>query len=179
MISKKLCIFFLAIASIPAFAQTSVWATYENDVCSVKYPPNWKEQALTEEYTSIGVQFMLTTEAENSKDLFYENMNMVSEERSAPITVQQYVSAIISSMPLIIEKFKLKSSTTAKNASGEYAILEYTGSMSGSKLAWYQCVWIKGLNVYVLSFTGAQNTYKKYKPEYAAMASSFVIKAAY
>jgi len=179
MACKNLFFLFFILLCTQLFAQTSNWATYQNGVCSIQYPPNFKEEPITEQYIGLGIQFMLTTEAENSKDKFFENMNMVTEERQAPITLQQYVSAIVSSMPSVVEKFKLKSSTTSKNASGEYAILEYTGNMSGSKLAWYQCVWIKGLNAYVLSFTGAQSTYKKYKPQYVAMAASFTIKAAY
>lgn len=151
--------------------------SYEKENCRISYPPGWYEEPLGEELTGMGMKFMIMSPLEGKKDVFSENVNLAKEEKKAPITLQQFMSSSTSLLASVVDKFKLKSSSTKTNASGEYGYIEYTGLLDNFKLQWMQCIWIKGIEIYVLSFTATQAAFKKYKPLFLTMADSFVIKA--
>ena len=176
MIRKLLICFIFSGFSCLSFAQVK-WLSFEKENCRIAYPPGWYEEPLSEELTGIGMKFMIMSPLDGKKDVFSENVNLAKEEKKAPITLQQFMSSSTSLLASVVDKFKLKSSTTKTNGSGEYGYIEYTGLLDNLKLQWMQCVWIKGIDIYVLSFTATQSAFKKYKPLFLTMADSFVIKS--
>ncbi len=162
-------LFLLSVSS-----QTESWKKLENDSYQISCPQGWFEAEVAEEYKAFGVQFLLSSGAENKKDDFYENANIVTEK--APLTLQKYAAAGLDILEKSAKKLKMMSSGFSSNSTGEYYFQEYTSDLDGKMMYAYQCVWKKEETFYVLTFTSVKKKYKKYQKDFKAMATTLVIK---
>lgn len=162
---------------IPANSQNNDWQTFENEKCSVKYPSTWTMQELTEEFTSLGIEFSIVSAKENDKDEFFENVNFLSEPLTDPnSTLDTYANDVETLLKSFIKGYKKISSKKVNSQNGDFFMIEYTGKLGTAGLYWLQYTTVKNGKNYILSFTAEKKNYKLYKPTFETIWQSFLIK---
>jgi hypothetical protein len=178
---KKVGQFIIVIAfnvlMLPAFAQTNGWKTFDNDKCSLNYPANWTVQELTEDYTSVGIEFSIVSAQHDEKDNFFENVNFLTEKLQDPtMTIDKYAKESDQLLKKVITGYKKISSQKISSDIGDVWLMEYTGKLGPTTLYWLQYNIFRNGENNILSFASTKKDYKMYKSTFESMWQSFNFK---
>ncbi len=171
---KRIIIFTLLVATFVVYGQKSKgWRTFETDEFSIQYPNNFELN------TSglIGTKFVLFSEQTSDKDLFRENVNLVSQNISGQnIDLDKFVEISKKQLEIMIPNGKLIESKRISNENKEFQRFIFSGTQGQSNLKWLQYFFIKNDKVYVLTLTCEINQYDKYVSVGEDIMKTFVIK---
>lgn len=153
-------------------SETSDYLIYYNSEygIKIKYPPNWTKM---EQVFGAIVVFM--SPKENAFDNFQENLNIVAESLSTPITLEEYTDVAISQLKQIITDINIVETESTTLAGNPAHKIVYTGRQGQYILKWMQIWTIKNNKAYVITYTAEENTYSNFLGIVQEMINSFEI----
>lgn len=111
---------------------------------------------------------------DNNQDTFLENINItVADAPAKNYPVKKYSDFSIGYLPSVIDHFDLLERKVLPN-NAEYII--YKGEKSGYPQTWKQYYFIKGLKLYILTFTAETSRFEEYIAKIQDNLDSFKIK---
>ncbi len=171
-LKSKLVVLSMAVSVFASFSVASAKGLLEykntKDHYSIKYPDNWEQ---TEQNSRFDVA-MFKSPADNAKDNFFENSNVVVE-KAPGYTAEKYYKANMAAMSSGLKGFKIvKSGNKTINGNPSKFII-YTHNYNGTSLrvkAYFFCVNDLG---YVVTSTAKDSTFKRYEKQFDEITNTF------
>lgn len=150
---------------------------YENGLYGIRiiYPTSWEKLEYLEKnpYYTIVVGFR--SPRGDIADTFLENMNIVVEEFSEPVTLDEYSNNAIDALAGIIPNMNLLESGNTTLAGRTAHKLVYLADKSELRQKFMQVWTIKGNKAYILTYVARPDKYNIYLGTIQKMIGSFEI----
>src|SRR5688572_726977 len=125
------------------------WKVLSQNNFSIQYPINWD----LDQTGYQGTTFLILSELTSLEDPFRENVDLIIHDlRGTTIYLDKFVRMSESKFPTLLTNYTLIESKRIKDK-GEYHKMIFIGDKGNLKLKFEQCIWIKGIKGYVLTFT--------------------------
>lgn len=137
---------------------------------NVDVPSTWKQQ---QGMVQEGIEFVVIalSPAEDAKDAFFENVNILVEKLDKEYTLDEYYNANLQGLTQNIVNFNLVEQKNVDLNGVPAMRIEYTWGDS-SKVTTYQFIFVKGDKGFVVTFTATPDTFAKYQPIFDKIANS-------
>lgn len=137
---------------------------------TVDVPSTWKQQ---QGMVQEGIEFVVIalSPAEDAKDAFFENVNILVEKLDKEYTLDEYYNANLQGLTQNIVNFNLVEQKNVDINAVPAMRIEYTWGDS-SKVTTYQFIFVKGDKGFVVTFTATPDTFAKYQPVFDKIANS-------
>jgi len=149
------------------------WKTTSSDIFSIQHPEDWTADM----EGKMGTKLFLFAPPEDSKDLFNENINLMSEKLpNKSIDLDMYVEASEKQINQFITDAKILTSKRVKMNGKEYQNVSYTGTQGELNLRFEQYYTIEDGEAFIVTFTCKTDTYEKYKEVGSKILQSFQLR---
>ncbi|HBD95931.1 MAG TPA: hypothetical protein DC057_17305 [Spirochaetia bacterium] len=120
------------------------------------------------EYKKSPNLFIVFAPAENEKDTFQENYNLVMEYLPKVYSISNYMTASVIQLKNVYTDFKILKTGT------NYHI--YQGKLGDNQLKQMQYFFIKEKTAYILTFSALLNSFGDYEEIFISIAENFSLK---
>jgi serine/threonine-protein kinase len=141
---------------------------------SIAYPSNWEESF----DKTFGVEFILFSPLASKEDKFRENVNLLIQDLSNyDLDLDKYTELSVNQIKtMVTNSVLIESNRISKGENDNFQKIIYSGDQGAYKLKFEQYYFVKDKKAYVLTFTGEQSEFDKYKESAEETMNSFVIK---
>jgi hypothetical protein len=148
---------FCFITGIFSFTLADQWKTLKEANYSIEYPTSWD---LTQS-GQMNTSFILMTKAEDDKDKFRENINLIIQDlKGNEMDLQEYTKLSLAQISQMADSKLIENKPLKRNPVCHKLV--YTAQQSGMNLEFEQYYWVIGNNAYVLTFSAEEKKFKKY-----------------
>lgn len=174
-------IILIQFLSISAFAQTmsqeqqiiNDWKKLDQSDYSIFYPSTWE----LNQSGQMGTSFILFSPLESDKDMFRENINLLTQDLSGlKIDINKYTEISEEQIKTMVTNAILIESKRVKNGKDEFHKIIYSGDQGTYQLQFEQYYWVVNNKAYVLTFTSEKNKFTDYKETGEKILNSFTLK---
>ncbi|GAB4225877.1 MAG: hypothetical protein Kow0049_04210 [Stanieria sp.] len=153
--------------------EKTTFVTYSDPEYGIKinYPKDWSAEQRNDFFTT-GIIF--TAPDQEAQDNFQENISVMIEELSTPLSISEYTNQSIQEIKKLSDP-NLTSASVTTLANGEARKVVYHGEEGGNKLQRMQIWTIRNNRVYIITYTAEEKKYQKFSPIVNKMLNSFVI----
>ncbi|HLP12689.1 MAG TPA: PsbP-related protein [Flavobacteriales bacterium] len=155
---QKTFTFFALLSIIFAFTLADKWKTLTETDFSIQYPTSWE---LTQG-GQMGTSFIIMAKAENDKDKFNENINLIIQDlKGTGLSLDEYTKLSLKQINDMAINAKLIENKRLKR-NPECQKLIYTATQNKMPLEFEQYYWVIKNKAYVLTFSAEEKKFKKY-----------------
>ncbi|MEI8204517.1 MAG: PsbP-related protein [Bacteroidota bacterium] len=149
------------------------WKTYENESFSIQYPPDWE----LDQSGQVGTSFIIFSPLESEQDGFRENINLIIQDLEGKnIDLTKFASISVEQVNSMVTKVNIIEKKRITEGKDDYYKIIYTGDQGIFHLEYEQYYWVQQSKAFILTFTGEQNKFSKFKKEGESILNSFLIK---
>jgi serine/threonine-protein kinase len=149
------------------------FSTYSNQEYGIKinYPEGWSTRQ-RDDFFTVGIIFI--SPDEELQDNFQENVSVMIEELSSPLSLTEYTNQSIEEIKKLSDP-NLTSATVTTLADREARKVIYRGEEAGNSLQRMQIWTIANNRVYIITYTAESQKYEKFSQIVEEMLNSFAI----
>ncbi len=138
---------------------------------SLVFPEDWAS-----EEGFMGTDVSVTSPMESDTDMFAENMNVVSEEGTEGISLQEYYDLNIANMEPLVADFTVVDLSDITINGLDSKRLEYSATFGEVQVHNYAWFFVVGNMGYVITATANNETFATYKNQFNTIANSFKLE---
>ena len=162
-------VIMMAVLAATAAAEGADWKRFAcpEGKFSLELPPDWKllDKIPDVLLAAAGVQ-------EGPDDGFIENLTIATAPNSPPRTIEDFWEIYLRSVPSVIDDYKFvgEGELTVDGRLGRKLV--FTGKLEGEPIEVMQAVFIKGDDVFILTFTDSPTTFDRRQADFEHSALS-------
>lgn len=139
---------------------------------SVEFPDTWE---LEQGFSSEGLDFVVValSPSEGEGDKFIENMNILVEELTEAVPLDQYFDWNLRGLKQELPGFTVKDQSKVEIDGVPMVRIAYTWTVDDSETSTYQYIFVKENKGFVLTFSSNPEKFEQYRPTFDKIARSF------
>jgi hypothetical protein len=152
----------------PVVVDLSQTYTNKDKGYSIVFPKNWE---MKEKF--MGLDVFALSPLEGDKDLFRENVNIITEDLTKPMSLDDYYSMGLVNLKTLLTDFKEVESGNIDVNGIPMKWIVYDHRMGEVKARVLQFIAVKDRRAYVVTFSAMPDDFAKYRPAFEQIAKTY------